>query len=125
MKKLVLMFGLIFGATVTVAHAQQVQNNVIICDYLAAITSNHGADGIHADWINVLSVSDQNVYTGFISAENQALVQDKAGVYKISFTQDQKSLELLIGKNFYILTEESNGQKTSVKRECRINNLDY
>ena len=123
MKKLI--FSLVFAVAATVAQAQQVQNEVIVCDYLAAVTSTHGVDGVQVDWLNVLSASNQNVYTGFISTENQALVQDGTGLYKVSFTQDQKSLELLIGKSFYILTEESNGQKIAVKRDCKINNLRY
>lgn len=105
------------------ANAQQTFSETVVCDYLAILaapSTNHSVDAL---WLNVLSVSNQDIYTGFVSAENKSMVPSSSGLLTVTFSKDGKNFELNLAKDFYVLTEEFNGEKIAVKRNCTINNL--
>ena len=94
-------------------------DEVVACDYMATLVK-HDEAGDSAFWVNVLSISDKNIHTGFVSAQNVPM-KKVDGLYELSYS----NLKLQIGVNFYIITEEVNGEKLVEVRECKINPLKF
>ena len=94
-------------------------DEVVVCDYMATLVK-HEENGDKAFFVNVLRVSDKDINTGFVAAQNVAMKKVK-GLYELSY----ENLKLQIGSHFYIITETVNGEELVEVRECKINPLQY
>lgn len=98
-------------------------NEVVVCDYMATLVQTN-EDSRNVFFVNTLLVSNKDIKTGFVAAQNIAL--DKVdGLYVLSYPTTTGAVELKIAKDAYTITEDFNGEKLVEVRKCSINNLQY
>lgn len=98
-------------------------NEVVVCDYMATLVQTN-EDPNNVFFVNTLLVSNKDISTGFVYAQNIPLNKIN-GEYVLSYPTTTGSVELRIAKKSYTITEDFNGEKLVEVRKCSINNLQY
>lgn len=98
-------------------------NEVVVCDYMATLVQTNEEPN-NVFFVNTLLVSNKNISTGFVSAQDIPLNKIN-GEYVLSYPTTTGSVELRIAKKSYTITEDFNGEKLVEVRKCTINNLQY